>query len=155
MQESLSQAQKELDALGQEFAHEKMARASAEADLDAVKNKKADTSELESLRKELQDLKNSHRAALIAAQQQAEQATEDHNATKAALEQSKAQLGEHKAEAEGKLKTSEHDFKTMHGSLSAVAEEAHKKAMDLEARLSEAHAQLKVKDAELAEAKVC
>lgn len=132
-----------------------MARASAEADLDAVKSKKQDMSEVESLRKEIQDLKNSHRASLVAAQQEAEKAVDDHNATKASLEQVKAQLDEHKAETENKLNTSRNDYITMHGSLTELAEEAHKKAADLEAQLSEAQAQLKVKDAELAEAKVC
>lgn len=154
MQEFLRQAQKELDALGQELAHEKMARASAEADLDAVKNKKADTSEVDSLRKELQGLKEQHRTALVAAQQHAEKATDEHNATKASLDQVKALLEEHKAETEAKLKTSQDDYLSMHSSLTELAEEAHKKAADLEARLSEAQAELKVKEAELAEAKV-
>jgi len=150
----LIQAQKELDALGQDLAHEKMARASAEADLDAVKNKKVDTSELEALRKELQDLKNQHRASLVAAQQHAEKAIDDHNATKASLEQTKAQLEEHRAETEAKTKTSHDDYLTMHASLTELAEEAHKKAADLQSRLSESQAQLRVKEAELAEAKV-
>jgi chromosome segregation ATPase len=132
-----------------------MARASAEADLDAVKSKKPDMSEVESLRKELQELKDSHRASLVAAQREAEKAVDDHNATKASLEQVKAELEEHKAETENKLNTSKHDYVTMHGSLTELAEEAHKKAADLEAQLNEARAQLKVKDAELAEGKVC
>ena len=154
VQESLLQAQKELDALGQELAHEKMARASAEADLDAVKSKKPDTSEIDSLRKELQDLKDLHRASVVAAQQQTEKAIDEHNATKASLEQAKAQLEEHKAESETKLQTSKDDYITMHSSLTELAEEAHKKVADLEARLDEAQAQLKVKEAELAEANV-
>jgi chromosome segregation ATPase len=150
----LLQAQRELDALGQDLAHEKMARASAEADLDAVKNKKVDTSEVDSLRKELQDLKDQHRTSLIAAQQQAEKATDEHNATKASLDQVKARLEGHKTETEAKLKTSQDDYLSMHSSLTELAEEAHKKAADLEARLSEAQAELKVKEAELTEAKV-
>jgi chromosome segregation ATPase len=152
--ESLLQIQKELDALGQELAHEKMARTSAEAELDAVQNKKPDTSELDSLRKELQALKEQHRASLLAAQQEAERAANDHQATKASLEQAKAQFEEHKAGSEAKLTTSKDDYLSMHSSLTELAEEAHKKAADLETRLSESQAQVKVRDAELAEAKV-
>jgi chromosome segregation ATPase len=172
VQESLLQAQKELDALGQELAHEKMARASAEADLDAVKSKKPDTSEADSLRKELQDLKDQHRASLVAAQQQVEIAAdehnattaslkqamaqlEEHNATNASLKQAMAQLEEHKNKFEAQLQTSKDDYITMHSSLTELAEEAHKQVADLEARLFEAQAQLKVKEAELAEAEVC
>lgn len=198
--------QEELDNLGQELAHEKMARASAEADLDAVKSKKPDTSEVDALRKELQTLKDQHQASLLTAQQEMEKATEEHLATKASLEQAKAELEEHlatkasleqakaeleeqlaakasleqekaeleerlaakaaleqakaqleeqKADVEAKLKTSQDDYLSMHSSLTELAEEAHKKVANLEARLKEAEAQLKVKDAELAEAKVC
>ena len=153
-QEALLQAEKELDALGQELAHEKMARASAEADLDAVKSKKPDTSELDSLRKELQDLKDQHRASLVAAQQQAEKAADEHNATKTSLEQAKTQLEDYKAESESKLQTSKDDYIAMHNSLTELVVEAHKKVADVTARLEEAQAQLKVKEAELAEAKV-
>jgi hypothetical protein len=66
----------------------------------------------------------------------------------------KARLEEHKSETEAKLKTSQDDYLSMHSSLTELAEEAHKKAADLEARLSEAQAELKVKEAELTEAKV-
>lgn len=183
-----------------------MARASAEADLDAVKSKKPDTSEVDALRKELQTLKDQHQASLLTAQQEMEKATEEHLATKASLEQAKAELEEHlatkasleqakaeleeqlaakasleqekaeleerlaakaaleqakaqleeqKADVEAKLKTSQDDYLSMHSSLTELAEEAHKKVANLEARLKEAEAQLKVKDAELAEAKVC
>jgi chromosome segregation ATPase len=218
----LLKIQEELDNLGQELAHEKMARASAEADLDAVKSKKPDTSEVDALRKELQTLKDQHQASLLTAQQEMEKATEEHLATKASLEQAKAELEEHlavktsleqakaeleeqlaakasleqakaeleeqlaakasleqekakleerlaakaaleqakaqleeqKADVEAKLKTSQDDYLSMHSSLTELAEEAHKKVANLEARLKEAEAQLKVKDAELAEAKV-
>jgi chromosome segregation ATPase len=151
----LAKTQKELDVLGQELAHEKMARASAEADLDAVQNKKPDTSELDSLRKELHGLKDQHRASLLAAQQGSERTAEEHKSTKAALAQAQAQLKELRAEMETKLKTSKDDYLSMHSSLTELAEEAHKKVADLEARLSESEAQLKVKSAELAEAEVC
>jgi chromosome segregation ATPase len=79
---------------------------------------------------------------------------EERLAAKAALEQAKAQLEEQKADVEAKLKTSQDDYLSMHSSLTELAEEAHKKVANLEARLKEAEAQLKVKDAELAEAKV-
>jgi hypothetical protein len=68
-------------------------------------------------------------------------------ATKAALEKTQAELGRQKTESLA-------DFKDMHESLTQLVEEANKKAADLEAHLKVAEANLKVKDAELAEAKV-
>jgi len=146
--ESLTKAHAELDALKQDLALEKMERASAQADLDAVKSKKPDTSEADALRKELQALKDQHQAALKTAQQESAKATEEHLATKASLEKAQAEVGRQKAESDA-------DFKDMHDSLTQLVEEANKKSADLEARLKEADAVLKVKDAELAEAKVC
>lgn len=154
IKESLLKTQEELDALGQQLAMEKMARASAQADLDAVRSKKPDTSEVDSLRKELQALKDQHQASLMTARQESAKATEEHLATKASLEEAKAQLEAQKAEIQTKLKVSEDDYRSMHSSLTELAEEAHSKITDLEARLKETEAQLKVKAAELAEAKV-
>jgi chromosome segregation ATPase len=145
---SLLKAQAELDALKQDLAHEKMEKASAQADLEAVKSKKPDTSEADALRKELQTLKDQHHAALITAQQESAKATEEHLATKASLEKAQAELLRKKTESES-------DYKDMHDSLTQLVEEANKKAADLDAQLKEAKANLKVKDAELAEAKVC
>jgi chromosome segregation ATPase len=145
---SLLKAQDELDALKQDLAHEKMEKASAQADLEAVKSKKPDTSEADALRKELQTLKDQHQAALMTAQQESAKATEEHLATKASLEKAEAELSRQKQESES-------DYKDLHDSMTQLVEEANKKAADVEARLKEAEANLKVKDAELAEAKVC
>ncbi len=144
---SLLKAQAELDALKQDLAREKMEKASAQADLEAIKSKKPDTAEADALRKELQNLKDQHQAALMNAQQESEKATEEHLATKASLEEAQAELLRKKTESEA-------DFNDMHDSLTQLVEEANKKATDLEARLKVAEANLKVKDAELAEAKV-
>jgi hypothetical protein len=143
-----------LDELKQQLALEKMARTTAEADLDAAKSKKPDTSEADTLRKELQALKGQHEAALMTAQQESAKATEAHLAVKTALERTEAELEKQKSDAATKYNTSESDYNDMHTSMTELVEEANKKATDLAARLKEAEANLKVKDAELAEAKV-
>ena len=150
----MQKAQEELDALKQDLAHEKMAKASAEAELDAARSKKPETGEADSLRKELQTLKDQHQASQMTAQQESAKATEEHLTTKASLEKALSDLQKQKAEADMKVKTSEDDYLSMHTSLTELVEEAQKKTADLEGRLNEAEANLKVKDAELAEAKV-
>lgn len=137
-----------------ELAKEKSAKAAAEAELDALKTKKPDTSEADTLRKELQTLKDQHQAALMTAQQESAKATEEHIATKEALDKAQAEAASHKAAAEAKHQTSEADYKDMHDSLTQLVEEANKKAADKEAHIKELEAKLKVKDAELAEANV-
>lgn len=144
---ALADAQAELDELAQQLALEKMDKATAQADLEAALSKKPDTSEADGLRKDLQALKDQHQAALTTAQQELAKATEEHLATKAALEEAQAEHSRIKAESTS-------DYKDMHESLTQLVEEANKKAADLEAHLKEAEANLKVKDAELAEAKV-
>ncbi len=136
-----------MDGLKQDLAHEKMAKASAQADLETVLIKKPDTSEADALRQELQNLKDQHQAALMTAQQESAKATEEHLTTKSALENAQAELDRQKAESES-------DYKDMHESMTQLVEEANKKAEDVEARLKEAEAHIKVKDAELAEARV-
>lgn len=150
-----------MDTIKQELALEKMARTSAEADLDAVKNKKPDTSEADSLRKELESLKEEHQQAIEAAKQEANKLVDDRLATMAALEKKQAEtdnvqaeLDKQKAEAESQAKTSKADYQDLHDSLGQLVEEANKKAADLEARLKEAEAVVKVKDAELKESQV-
>lgn len=60
---TLTKALAEVDTLKQDLAIEKMAKVSAQADLEAALNKKPDTSEADALRKELQELKVQHEAA--------------------------------------------------------------------------------------------
>ncbi|TAQ89323.1 hypothetical protein B7494_g2330 [Chlorociboria aeruginascens] len=143
--EELLKTQEELDGLKQDLANEKMAKASAEAALDAATNKKPDTSEADALRKELQTLKDQHQAALHTAQQESAKATEEHLSTKSSLDKAVAELNKQKA-------VSETDYLEMHDSLTQLVEEANKKNADLEARLKEQQAVIKVKDAEIAEA---
>lgn len=138
-----------------------MARASAQADLDAAKNKKPDTSEIDGLRKELQAMKDQHQASLMTAQQESAKATQEHLATKTSLEKALANLDKQKIEAEEKSKTVESDLHDLNDSMTQLVEEANKKeaeankqAADFEAKWKESQALLKVKDAELAEAKV-
>jgi len=147
MKSSLLKADAELDALKQDLAHEKMEKASAQADLEAAKSKKPDTSEADALRKELQALKDQHQAALMTAKQESAKATEEHLATKASLEKLQTELTRQKEESKS-------DYNSLHDSMGQLVEEATKKAADVEARLKEAEANLKVKDAELAEVKV-
>ena len=144
-----------MDALKQELALEKMTRTSAEADLDAVKSRKPDTSEADALRKELQALKDQHQAALMTSQQESAKATEEHLAAKATLEKVQAELEQQKTAADTQAKTSKADYQDLHDSFESIVQESTKKTTDLEARLKEAEAVIKVKDAEIAEAKVC
>jgi chromosome segregation ATPase len=143
----LADVQAELDTLAQQLAHEKMEKTSAQADLEIALNKKPDTSEADALRKELQALKDQHQATLLTVKQDSAKTAEEKLAAKAALEKAQAELSRQKAESVS-------DYKDMHESLTQLVEEANKKAGDFEAHLKEAEAKLKVKDAELAEAKV-
>jgi hypothetical protein len=153
--ESLLKAHAELDSLKQDLAAEKMERASAQADLDATKNKKPDTTEVDGLRKELQGLKDQHQAALMTAQQESAKATKEHLAMKAALEKTLNELEDQKIEAEKNVETAKNDYEDLNTVMTEEVEDARKKASEVEARLKEYEALLKVKDAELAEAKVC
>ena len=137
-----------------ELAQEKSARAVAQADLDALKTKKPDTSEADALRQELQALKDQHQASLTAAQQESAKAAEEHLATKNALLKAQAEADAHKIAADRTKQTSAADYKQMHASLTELVEEAQKKAAQEEALVKELEAKLKVKDAEIAELKV-
>jgi hypothetical protein len=140
--------------LKDELAREKSAKATVQAGLDALKTKKPDTSEADALRKELQALKDQHQASLMTAQQESAKATEEHLATKDALLMAQAEAAALKAAADTKQQTSEADYMDMHESLTQLVEEAEKKAADKEALIKELEANLKVKDAEIAELKV-
>jgi chromosome segregation ATPase len=144
---SLSKALSELDELKVALAAEKSAKAAAQADLDAVKTKKPDTSEADGLRKDLQALKDQHQAALMTAQQESAEATKQHLETKAALEKAQEEVASHKTAAEEHKKTSATDYGSMHESMTELLEDANNKIKELEANL-------KVKEAELVEAKV-
>ncbi|RFU35140.1 hypothetical protein B7463_g1210, partial [Scytalidium lignicola] len=152
-EEALEQANQELDSLKQDLAHEKMARASAEADLDATKNKKPDTSEADALRKTIEVMKEQHQTSLTTAQEESAKVAAEHSATKQALDKAIADLEKQQAETEISIETSKSDYKSLHESMTQLIEEANIKNEDLEAKLKELEANLKVKDAELAEAK--
>jgi hypothetical protein len=113
-------------------------------------------------------MKDQHQAALMTAQQESAKATEEHLATKAALEKAMADVEAHKTATETTRKTAKSDYSDMHDSMTQLVEEANKKAEDAvkqaeeakkqaaakESLVAELKANLKVKDAELAEAKV-
>jgi hypothetical protein len=152
---ALKEAQAELDALKMDLAKEKSAKAEAEADLDALKTKKPDTSEADALRKELQALKDQHQASLMTSQQESAKATEEHLATKEALAKAQAEAASLKEASETKQETSKADFNDMHDSMTQLVEEATRKVAERDALLQELEAKMKVKDAEIAELKVC
>lgn len=106
-------------------------------------------------------MKDQHQASLMTAQQESAKATQEHLATKTSLEKALANLDKQKIEAEEKSKTVESDLHDLNDSMTQLVEEANKKeaeankqAADFEAKWKESQALLKVKDAELAEAKV-
>ncbi|KAI9736563.1 MAG: hypothetical protein M1818_006074 [Claussenomyces sp. TS43310] len=150
---AITAAKQESSEATAESLSAKEALVKAQADLAAALSKKPDTSEAEHLREDLQALKDQHQAALMTAQQESAKATEEHLATKEALENAQAAATAHKEAAEAKDKISEADYKDMHDSLTQLVEEANKKAVDKEALVAELEANLKVRDAELAEAK--
>lgn len=133
--------QAELDALRLELAQERSAQAAVQANLDA-------------LRKELQALKDANQASLITTQQESAKAAEEYKAMNDALAKAQAEAANDKAIAETKLQTSKADYKDMHDSLTQLVEEANKGAADNDALVKELKANLKVKDAEIAELKV-
>jgi hypothetical protein len=155
------------------LAHEKSAKAVAQADLQALKDQHQAalmTAQQESAKAteehlatkdallkaqaDLQALEDQHQATLMTAQQESAKATEEHLATKDALLKAQAEAAAHKAAADTKQQTSEADYMDMHDSLTQLVEEAEKKAADKEALVKELEANLKVKDAEIAELKV-
>lgn len=90
----------------------------------------------------------------MTAQQESAKATDEHLATKSQLESTLAELSKQKEELSKASETAQADYKDLNDSMTQLVEEANRKAADAEARLSEVNAQLKVKDAELAEAKL-
>lgn len=124
-----------------------------QTDLEVALSKGPDTSEVDTLHMELQTLKDQHQAALIAAQQEAARASEEHVAALVSLEKAQAELVSQMDASENKSKTFEEDYKSMHDLMTQLVEEANKKATDKDAVIAELEAKMKVRDAELAEAK--
>jgi hypothetical protein len=91
---------------------------------------------------------------LTDAQKESAKVAEEHSVTKDAFAKAQAETATQKIEFDAKHKTSKSDYKDMHESLTQLVEEANKKTADKEALIAELQANLKVKDAELAEAKV-
>lgn len=144
---ALEAAKTESGSISDAHAATKLALEKVLADLDACKAMKPDTSEADVLKAELQSLTEAHEHALTIAQQTARQATSEHLAVKLALE--KAQ-----ADAVTSQKTFQADYKDLSDSMTQLLEEATAQVKSHEARLEELEAQLKVKDAEIAEEKV-
>lgn len=156
-----------------------MAKTVALADLDAAKSVKPDTSAADALKAKLAELEGAHAATkdkaasaeseaaatakqLAKANQSLASAAED-------LEILQKEFDTYKLEADAKAKTHEADYKEMNSTMTQLVEEEHKKAeaalakikelekkaADADAGVKELEAKIKVKEAELAEAKVC
>jgi chromosome segregation ATPase len=151
----------ELDELTVALAKEKAEKAEAQAALDAIKNKKPDTSEVDALRNQLQELQDAHQTALRKAEEERAEANKDAETTRQALAKAHADAAAQKATLEQVERTSIADYKHMHDSMTELVEEATAKTAEaaaettkLEGILAELEANLKVKDAEIAELKV-
>lgn len=234
MQTKLSQAtatnaelttlQEESDSLRQQLAEAKMSNVMLEAEIDAVKNQRQDTSAFDAVKQELDELKKQHSANVEAMAAEREQLLEERkhaaldyeavikkhvadlqvaregaNETvqevsdlKNELQQRQANLQKleaeivsikkdnevsakelqaHLDETNAKAQKYEADYTDMYESMTAMVMEEHKKrealerslkdaeekiqqAEKIQSRFDELHAQLRVKDAEIAEAKV-
>lgn len=181
-QESLVDSESEVRELSQQLAQEKMERITALAELDAAKNSKADTSVIEALQIQLAVARKEYDESLSVAIFNLQAKQDELDSTKMELSASQTELAQRKndlelanelsqaekAEAFARQNTFEADYQDLNDSMTALVEEANSTTRDLKARveelesyiaekakiLEEMQAQLKVRDAELAEAKV-
>jgi chromosome segregation ATPase len=178
-----------------------------ETELDALKNQKPDTSAVDALKKEVDDLKKKslkdtkalqadkeqvtaellavkkkHGSELEAAQKTTQETTEKYTTLQQNVQAKEAEIKDlveqiqtvkedaalalkefelHKNSTDAKMKNHDADYSDMYESMTAMVEEeqkkrtaAEKEAADIKAKFAEMEAHLKVKDAEIAEAKV-
>jgi chromosome segregation ATPase len=180
-QESLAHAQAEVEEMGKQLAEEKMERMTALAELDAAKSMKPDTSAADALRDQLAAVQRDHELSTATAAADAKKlhgeleelkvklgaAEEKHADLQGDLDLAQKTIEAHRDEADAKHKTAQADYQDLNDSMTALVEEANNRAKMLEAQLDEItsksrdgakkieelEAQLKVKDAEIAEAK--
>lgn len=98
-----------METLKEMLAVEKMTRITAEANLDAVGSRKADSSEADALRQELQALKDQHQVTLMTVQQESAQVTKEYQAVTSAKEAAEAELARQKADRAKVEKNSKSD----------------------------------------------
>jgi ElaB/YqjD/DUF883 family membrane-anchored ribosome-binding protein len=161
-----------------------MERATAQAELDSVRSQKPDTSEADGLREELAKLRDTHQASLKTLKEKSESqlnalrtelesnlqnARAELQSTQSDLALAQKDLEAHNLQAEAKVKTAKADYEDLHHTMTELVETEQKKVAELEEKLvaeqkqtaenlkklEELDAQLKVKDAEIVEAKVC
>lgn len=174
-QEHLVFVQAEADDVGQQLALEKVERMTTLAELDAVQTAKPDTTAINTLKTELiattktfQDALTVVKAELKSTRDNLADMEERYTATRQSLILTSKDLDELRITSEMKEKTAHADYSDLNDSMTALVEEASKKvkesemnAEQLKKNLVEAdikngqlQAQLKIKDAELAEAEV-
>ncbi len=150
----LAKAESEMDSLGGQLAQEKMDKFEAHAALDAAKNQKPDTAEADALRQEIETLKKAHEDALFAANSKSAKASDDLKAgagrPRHAAEGVRGLRAQRGGEAEDRRGRLQRHARLYVGAGRRGAE----KMADAEKELEELADQLKVREAELAEAKV-
>ncbi|KAL7783269.1 hypothetical protein V8C37DRAFT_397319 [Trichoderma ceciliae] len=179
-QEEIVAVQAEADDVGQQLALEKVERMTALAELDAVKTVKPDTTAINTLKAELvattrtfQDSMAAAKANLQASQTELKSAKDDYYdmeekyaATRESFIVTSKHLEDLRIVSQMKEKTAQADYSDLNDSMTTLVEEANKKVKESEMnverlmkKLDEAEikydqlqAQLKIKDAELAEA---
>ncbi|KAL7815480.1 hypothetical protein V8C44DRAFT_24675 [Trichoderma aethiopicum] len=179
-QEQMVAVQAEADDVGQQLALEKLERMTALAELDAVK--RPDAAAVNNLRAELaattktfQDSLAAAKADLQACQAELKTARDDfrrmeekYTAARESYEITSRDLEELKMQSQIKEKTAQADYNDLNDSMTALLEEANrkvkeselgaeqllKKLEDADDRYEQLLAQLRIKDAELAEAEL-
>ena len=136
LEDQKAKAGQEIDLLSQQFAQEKMDKTMALADLDAARNVKPDTSQLDALKAEL-DSANKARA------DQASRYASEIDELKSELEVSWKELESHKLSAEAAAKTAKADYSDMHDTMTQMLEEAQKSYEASEKRASQAEGRIK------------
>ena len=134
------------------------------AELDAAKSAKPDTSAADGLKQQLATKEEE----LAAIKTQLTATEEEFTNAKGDLDLATKDLDAYRAEADAKHKTAQADYQDLNDSMTALVEDGEKKRKELAEKLDEVqiqvekqerdidelHAQLKVKDAEIVEAKV-
>jgi chromosome segregation ATPase len=174
-QEELVAVQAEADDVGQQLALEKVERMTALAELDAVQTVKPDTTAINTLKAELMATTKAFQESLAAAKAELKSVRDDladmeikYTATRESFVVTSKDLEELRILSQKKEKTAHADYSDLNDSMTTLVEEANKRVKELEVnaerltkKLVEAEtkydqlqAQLKIKDAELAEAEV-
>jgi len=138
--------------MSQQLALEKMERTNAQADLDAIKTQKPDTSELDAVRADLAALSKSHKEAIDnSTKLEAELAEKEKEIEeiKGDMLMAIKELETHKLEADAKQKTQDADYKDLMQNMTELVEAEQKKTLEASARLDELAAKAKESDTNL------